>query len=160
VYKVDWKVCFTKWAKINSKMAMYHAFVEDDSFLCTGHLLHLTSILSNMTKEERGLPFRTGNPSEHHMTLHHPMHITLHHSLSDLSVVLMRMDLIINSGHWYVRLLPCLRLGYEMFDGFDDSSTFMSREIAEVFADHYLEEVLENLPSLLSMLCSLLSFLF
>jgi hypothetical protein len=61
VYKVDWKVCFTKWAKINSKMAMYHAFVEDDSFLCTGHLLHLTTILSNMSKEERGLPFRTGN---------------------------------------------------------------------------------------------------
>jgi hypothetical protein len=67
VYKVDWKVCFTKWAKINFKMAMYHVFVEDDSFLCTRHLLHLTSILSNMTKEERGLPFRTGN-AWHDMT--------------------------------------------------------------------------------------------
>jgi hypothetical protein len=43
-----------------------------------------------------------------------------------------------------------------MYDGFDDSSTFMSREVAEVFADHYLEEVLENPPSLLSMLRSLL----
>ena len=43
-----------------------------------------------------------------------------------------------------------------MFDGFDDSSTFMSREIAEVFADHYLEEVLENPPWLHHLLCSLL----
>jgi hypothetical protein len=49
-----------------------------------------------------------------------------------------------------------MRLGYEMFDGFDDSSTFMSREVAEVFADHYLEEVLENPPSSLPILYSLL----
>jgi hypothetical protein len=55
-----------------------------------------------------------------------------------------------------LRFLPCLRPGYEMFDGFDDSSTFMSREVAEVFADHYLEEVLKNPPSLLSMQRSLL----
>ena len=28
-----------------------------------------------------------------------------------------------------------------MYDGFDDSSTFMSREVAEVFANHYPSKV-------------------
>ena len=35
--------------------------------------------------------------------------------------------------------VPALRAGYPMYDGFDDSSTFMSREIVLAFAKHYPE---------------------
>ena len=35
--------------------------------------------------------------------------------------------------------VPALRAGYPMYDGFDDSSTFMSREIVLAFAEHYPE---------------------
>ena len=48
MYKVDWKVCFTKWALVNDKMAAYHAYVEDDSFICVGNLLHQMTILERM----------------------------------------------------------------------------------------------------------------
>lgn len=88
LYKVDWKICFTKWAKYNKKMAHYHVYVEDDSFVCTENLIHQTNILRNMNTSEKVLPFRTG---------------------------------------------------FSMWDGFDDSSTFMSREITQAFADHYPE---------------------
>jgi hypothetical protein len=40
MYKVDWKTCFLKWAKANDLIdAAFHAFIEDDSFVCTSHVL-------------------------------------------------------------------------------------------------------------------------
>lgn len=88
MYKVDWKVCFLRWAYQHNAMASYHLFVEDDSFVCTGNVLHQTSLLRSLPPAERGFPFRTGTP---------------------------------------------------MYDGYDDSSTFMSKEVALAFALHYPE---------------------
>ena len=78
-----------KWAEINDKMAEYHVYTEDDSFVCTENILHQTTILRNLAEKEKFLPFRTGTP---------------------------------------------------MWDGFDDSSTFMSKEVAVAFAQHYPED--------------------
>jgi hypothetical protein len=86
---LDWKICFMKWADMNDKMADYHVYTEDDSFVCTENILHQTTILRNLPQEKKSLPFRTGTP---------------------------------------------------MWDGFDDSSTFMSKEIAVAFARHYPED--------------------
>ena len=44
-----------------------------------------------------------------------------------------------------------LFLGYPMYDGFDDSSTFMSKEIAIAFADNYDKPV--GLIVLVSVVC-------
>ena len=60
MYKIDWKVCFMVWALSNSMMAEYHAFVEDDSFMCSENLLHQIDILLDMPVRDRGKPFRTG----------------------------------------------------------------------------------------------------
>ena len=60
MYKIDWKVCFSLWAKSTFRMAAYHAFVEDDSIMCSEHLLHQINILRNMPEDRRGKPFRTG----------------------------------------------------------------------------------------------------
>ena len=48
LYKVDWKVCFTKWAVLYDKLALYHAYVEDDSFNCIDNLLHQIQILHTL----------------------------------------------------------------------------------------------------------------
>ena len=48
------------WAQSNSMMAEYHAFVEDDSFMCSENLLHQIDILLDMPVRDRGKPFRTG----------------------------------------------------------------------------------------------------
>ena len=87
MYKVDWKVCFTKWALQNHKMAAYHAYVEDDSFTCVDNLLRQLTILTDLQ----------------------------------------------NNG----TKVPSIRAGTPMWDGFDDSSTLMSRDIAMVFATLY-----------------------
>jgi hypothetical protein len=89
MYKIDWKMCFLKWVKAhadstNTQMPSFHAFVEDDSIVCVGNLLHqLTAV-------------RAASPS------------------------------------------PTFRTGFKLFDGFDDSSTIMSGDVASYFADHYL----------------------
>lgn len=90
MYKIDWKVCFMQYARDHGKMAKYHAFVEDDSFVCTENLLHQCVCLE---EEEKST------------------HIT-----------------------------PRFRTGTAMFDGFDDSSTFMTRDVALAFANHYNED--------------------
>ena len=48
MYKVDWKVCFTKWAVLHDKVALYHVYVEDDSFNCVDNLLHQVQILHKL----------------------------------------------------------------------------------------------------------------
>jgi len=79
MYKVDWKICFARWAKLHYPvLPWYHVYVEDDFFVCTENLLFQTTLLRNLPPDRRARPFRTGFP---------------------------------------------------MWDGFDDSSTFMSRYI-------------------------------
>lgn len=87
MYKIDWKVCFMRYARDNGKMAEFHVFVEDDSFICTENLLHQASMLHNKSAQ-------------------------------------------LGSRHSF-------RTGTAMFDGFDDSSTFMTRDVALAFANHY-----------------------
>lgn len=91
MYKIDWKVCFMRYARDHGKMAEFHAFVEDDSFACTQNLLAQTALLHAKSLE-------TGK----------------RHSF---------------------------RTGTAMFDGFDDSSTLMTRDVALAFADHYEQEL-------------------
>lgn len=87
MYKIDWKVCFMQYARDHGKMAKYHAFTEDDSFVCTENLLHQCVQIENKAKT--------------------------------------------------TQIVPSFRTGTGMFDGFDDSSTFMTRDVALAFADHY-----------------------
>ena len=86
MYKVDWKVCFMRYARDHNKMAEYHVFVEDDSFICTENLLYQVQLLHNRSMNEK---------------------------------------------------IPIFRTGTAMFDGFDDSSTFMSKDVALIFANYY-----------------------
>lgn len=59
-YKIDWKVCFIKWAFSNKKLASYFVFVEDDSFMCTGNLLYQLSLLHNLPNQKEKHSFITG----------------------------------------------------------------------------------------------------
>jgi hypothetical protein len=73
MYKIDWKVCFLKWAKKHAAeeslllnttidIAEFHTFVEDDSFVCTGNLIHQMELLHNISLDNNGIKgFRTGN---------------------------------------------------------------------------------------------------
>lgn len=81
-YKIDWKICFLKYANQSNQLAAYHAFVEDDSYICMSNLLYQCMLLNKQSHQS----FRTGSP---------------------------------------------------MYDGFDDSSTFMSKDVALVFINHY-----------------------
>lgn len=90
-YKVDWKVCFSKYAVQSDFRATYHLYVEDDSFVHMRNLMFQLQTLEEMRSNGVSIPdFRTGFPK------------------------------------------PYRR------DGFDDSSTLMSRGVAETFASHYL----------------------
>ncbi len=53
MYKIDWKVCFLRWALESGLRPEYHVFVEDDSFVCTENLLHQLSVLS-LRSRQRG----------------------------------------------------------------------------------------------------------
>lgn len=53
LYKVDWKVCFMKWALHHHHDADFHVFVEDDSFMCTENLLHQVKLLAARTKADK-----------------------------------------------------------------------------------------------------------
>ena len=59
LYKVDWKVCFAKYALVHGKMAHYHAFVEDDHYVCTENLLFQFTMLRKMPQTQN---FRIGDP--------------------------------------------------------------------------------------------------
>lgn len=89
MYKIDWKMCFLKWIKKHKKdgepYPLFHVFVEDDSFVCVGNLLHQFELL-----RQKGAA------------------------------------------------TPSFRTGFALFDGFDDSSTLMTGDVAEFLADHYL----------------------
>jgi hypothetical protein len=92
-YKIDWKVCFMKYALEHKFVADYYAFVEDDSYMCTENLLHQSALL----KKKAEASTSTGTTP------------------------------------------VSFRTGTFMFDGFDDSSTFMTKDVAVAFAHHYGE---------------------
>ena len=62
LYKVDWKVCFSRWALVHQKMASYHAYMEDDGFICVKNLLYQTTLLRRVNDSNAGVvvPLRTG----------------------------------------------------------------------------------------------------
>jgi len=67
MYKIDWKICFLRWSLEAQIRPQYHAFVEDDSFVCTENLLHQLSLLSYNSSTGRlktsvNPIFRTGTP--------------------------------------------------------------------------------------------------
>lgn len=67
LYKVDWKVCFLRWATSRFRYIGYHVFVEDDSFVCMENLLHQLVLVEKRTEARKkdGLPllsFRAGVP--------------------------------------------------------------------------------------------------
>jgi hypothetical protein len=79
-------------------MASFLVIVEDDSFICTGNLLHQLAILKHLGLNETNAPTQGDDRA------------------------------------------PPLRIGMPAWHGgFDDSSTLMSRIVAEAFADHYPE---------------------
>ena len=61
-YKVDWKACFSRWAMVYQKMASYHAYMEDDGFICVKNLLQQTTRLKHLNNSNAGMvmPLRTG----------------------------------------------------------------------------------------------------
>jgi len=60
MYKIDWKVCFLQWSKSNGLIdTVFHAFIEDDSYVCTSHVLYQANVYQSYhTIQKR--PFRTG----------------------------------------------------------------------------------------------------
>jgi len=60
MYKIDWKVCFLQWANNNNYInAIFHAFIEDDSFVCIDHVLYQANLYQN-SNNNNNKPFRTG----------------------------------------------------------------------------------------------------
>ena len=92
-YRVDWKICFMRWAAVNYHHVKYHVYSEDDSFVCVGNLLYQLQCL-----EAR----RANATAVFNETVIKP---------------------------W--------RTGTAMFDGFDDSSTLMSGDLALLFVANY-----------------------
>lgn len=63
LYKIDWKVCFAKYALKHDLMARYHAYVEDDHYVCTENLLFQLTLLKKLDTPERPQRnFRIGDP--------------------------------------------------------------------------------------------------
>jgi hypothetical protein len=61
-------------------------------------------------------------------------------SYSCLGNVLYQSALLVAMENTAAKSMPLIRTGTPMFDGFDDSSTFMSGTIALAFANHYPEK--------------------
>jgi len=62
LFKIDWKICHSHWARYANRMARYHLYTEDDSYVCTENLLHQLSLLRrlNITGIDRN--WRIGDP--------------------------------------------------------------------------------------------------
>jgi hypothetical protein len=104
LYKIDWKICFLKYTYKINKVAKYHIFVEDDSYVCMNHLLYqLQRIEDRVNNINRST---TSSSSSSSST-----------TSSILSV--------------------SFRTGTTMYDGFDDSSTIMTKDIALLFMKYY-----------------------
>jgi len=62
LYKVDWKICHARWAHEFNKMAWYHLWTEDDSYVCSENLLHQLSLLRDVNATGRAANWRAGDP--------------------------------------------------------------------------------------------------
>jgi hypothetical protein len=116
MYKIDWKVCFMRWALTAaggniSKVPYFHVYVEDDSFACTSNLIHQMALLRLFTQ----------SPPQSYKAS--------------------------NSSDGLALPLP-FRAGTPMWDGFDDSSTLMTREIVVAFAEVGRKDQRPNGPNI------------
>ena len=62
LYKLDWKICHATWARVFNKLARYHLWAEDDSFVCTENLLHQLQLLREANVTGRASNWRAGDP--------------------------------------------------------------------------------------------------
>jgi len=62
LFKLDWKICHAFYARNFNKMARYHLWTEDDSYVCTENLVHQLRLLRalNVTGENKN--WRCGDP--------------------------------------------------------------------------------------------------
>jgi hypothetical protein len=99
LYKIDWKICFLKYTYKINRVAKYHIFVEDDSYVCMNHLLYQLQRIEDRVND-----------------------INQSTKLSSSTTS---------------RLSVSFRTGTTMYDGFDDSSTIMTKDIALLFMKYY-----------------------
>ena len=126
-YKIDWKVCFLRywqsWLQTHAPQSSvsFHTFVEDDSFVCTEHLLHQLDLLDSINIAARS----SGGESP------------------DTEDQIEPAALDKKTAHYKSRPKPLprrslpFRTGTLLYDGFDDSSTLMSAEVADAFLENY-----------------------
>lgn len=139
-YKIDWKVCFLRywqsWLRTHAPQnssgvsksivstVSFHAFVEDDSFVCTEHLLHQLGLLDSINIAARISGAKS--PDTEDQTEPAAMSSTA-----------------LDTAHYKSRPKPLprrglpFRTGTLLYDGFDDSSTLMSAEVADAFLESY-----------------------
>ena len=176
-----------KWAVQHGRVAAYHAYVEDDSFLCTANLMH--QVQAPACAYNVHYPgMLTASPIHHQVHVHSVTPATqqppsnrtcvltfacVHTCRSFPSASQAKLLIQLNATLTAASLkrasnssgstanattttnskgtskssnaasvqssVPAVRAGYPMYDGFDDSSTFMSREVVTAFAGHYPE---------------------
>ena len=146
------KVCFMKWAVQHGRVAAYHAYVEDDSFLCTANLMHQVQAPACACNVHypgmltcRSFPF--ASQAKLLIQLNATLTAASLKRASNSSGSTANATATINSkgtskssnAASVQSSVPAVRAGYPMYDGFDDSSTFMSREVVTAFAGHYPE---------------------
>jgi hypothetical protein len=125
-YKIDWKVCFLRhWLPSSPSPSLspshsFHVFVEDDSFVCLENLLHQLGLLEPRIGDKKPAPAPgagVGAGAENKSSSPGPVTDSL------------------QPGQ-HVQGRP-FRTGTSLWDGWDDSSTIMSREVAVAFVRHY-----------------------
>ena len=62
LYKLDWKICHSKWAYAMNRLALYHVYTEDDSYLCMENLLHQFLHLRSLNVPPNMRNWRMGDP--------------------------------------------------------------------------------------------------
>ena len=110
IYKIDWKICFLKHVYKIGRVADYHVFVEDDSYVCCDHLLYQVQKINERLSKIKSYDY--------------------HEKINNGS------NNVLDNNHDFQYLLS-FRTGTPMYDGFDDSSTIMSKDIAMAFMKHY-----------------------
>lgn len=150
-YKIDWKVCFLRfWSGSDAldkpsdnhqsantaTAALFHVFVEDDSFACTENLLfQLGRLEPHYLLRPSDNPTKPNNASGSGLSQDDD-----HGAYLDGGPRLLPGQ--------RTRGLP-FRTGTLLYDGFDDSSTIMTHHVSAAFVQHYrsYEPVSSSQPS-------------